>query len=94
MDAIRIATNCLESGLDDIQMLRSVGYVLLSTKVNEGTNMAVHVFDKVQELEPSEPQSYLDPSLAGTCFLRKERIPMLPWSMIFYPMLRKDSHMC
>ena len=64
MDAIRIATNCLESGLDDIQMLRSVGYVLLSTKVNEGTNMAVHVFDKVQELEPSEPQSYLDPSLA------------------------------
>ncbi|KAL7560439.1 hypothetical protein ACA910_020487 [Epithemia clementina (nom. ined.)] len=62
-DAIRIATNCLEAGIEDVQMLRSVGYVLLSIST-QGSNLALRVFDKVKELAPNEPQSYIDSSLA------------------------------
>ncbi|KAL7570904.1 hypothetical protein ACA910_018961 [Epithemia clementina (nom. ined.)] len=62
--AIKIATNCLESGIDNVQMLRSVGYVLLSTSTAKGSDLAISVFDKIKEIEPSEPQSYIDSSLA------------------------------
>jgi hypothetical protein len=63
-DAIRVATSCLECGMDDVQMLRSVGYVLLSTNDSDGLELSLEVFDKVQELQPCEPQSFLDSGLA------------------------------
>ena len=63
-DAIRIATNCLESGLDDAQMLRSVGYVLLSISTPQALGLAIAVFDKVKLLRPTEPQSFIDSSLS------------------------------
>jgi hypothetical protein len=62
--AIRIATNCLETGIDDVQMLRSVGYVLLSLETSDGVDLSIEVFDRVRELEPSEPQSFIDSGLA------------------------------
>uniref|UniRef100_A0A7S4J0A2 Uncharacterized protein n=1 Tax=Odontella aurita TaxID=265563 RepID=A0A7S4J0A2_9STRA len=64
LDAIRIATNCLEAGIDDVQLIRCVVYFLLSTKCLEGTEFALRLFNKVQELQPCEPQSYLDCALA------------------------------
>jgi hypothetical protein len=63
-DAVRIATNCHEAGIDDVQMLRSVGYVLLSAETSDGLDLSIEVFDKVQELEPCEPQSFVDSGLA------------------------------
>jgi len=63
-DAARIACNCLEMGIDDVQMLRSVGYALLSTEETQGIELAIGVFDKVIDLEPCEPQSYLDAALS------------------------------
>ena len=63
-DAIRIATNCLESGIDDAQMLRSVGYVLLSISTPQALGLAIAVFDKVKVLRPTEPQSFIDSSLS------------------------------
>jgi len=63
-DAIRISTNCLESGIDDVQLLRSVGYLLLSTKISYGIDLSIEVFDKVRELAPCEPQSFLDSALS------------------------------
>ncbi|KAL7570902.1 hypothetical protein ACA910_018959 [Epithemia clementina (nom. ined.)] len=70
--AIKIATNCLESGIDNVQMLQSVGYVLLSTSTAKGLDLAISVFDKIKELAPSEPQSYMDSSLA--CFQKSWNI--------------------
>jgi len=62
-DAIRIAANCLERGYDDVQMLRSVGYVLLSAETNYSKHLAKDLFDHIKELAPLEPQSFLDASL-------------------------------
>lgn len=64
LEAIAVSANCLESGLEDVQMLRSVGYVLLSTETTYGLDLAIQLFDKVRELAPLEPQSFMDASLA------------------------------
>lgn len=64
MEAIRIVANCLEGGLDDVQMLRSVGYAMMATGLQYGLDLSIQIFDKVLELAPLEPQSFLDGSLA------------------------------
>eukprot|EP00523_Entomoneis_sp_CCMP467_P008449 CAMPEP_0168736346 /NCGR_PEP_ID=MMETSP0724-20121128/9813_1 /TAXON_ID=265536 /ORGANISM="Amphiprora sp., Strain CCMP467" /LENGTH=1182 /DNA_ID=CAMNT_0008783541 /DNA_START=92 /DNA_END=3640 /DNA_ORIENTATION=- len=64
--ALRVATNCLETGLDDVQLLRSVGYLLLS--IDGCTSKAMAVFDRVRGLAPCEPISFLDSALSR--FLR------------------------
>jgi len=79
VDDIAIATNCLELNIDDVQMLRCVGYFLLSTGENSGVNLAIRIFDKVQELQPCEPQSYLDGALVR--FWKAHRSVLLQHSM-------------
>merc|ERR1719326_1507747 len=57
---IRVVTNCLELNIQDVQMLRCVSYFLLSAGA---TSFALAVFDRVLDLAPAEPQSFLDASL-------------------------------
>lgn len=57
----RVLSNCLELGVQDVQMFRSVGYGLLAGGAPE---RALRVFERVLELEASEPQSHLDLALA------------------------------
>lgn len=64
LEAIRVAANCLETGLEDVQLFRSVGYVLLSAETSYGLDLALQLFEKIRELAPLEPQSFLDISLA------------------------------
>jgi len=59
-DAARICTNCLEINLQDVQMMRSVGYFLIKAGKLDS---AVAVLDRVRELAPVEPQSFLDGAL-------------------------------
>merc|ERR1719326_527049 len=63
---IRVVTNCLELNIQDVQMLRSVGYFLLSAGA---TSFACSVFDRVIDLAPAEPQSFLD-----ACLVRLHRL--------------------
>jgi len=63
-EAVQVASNCLESGLEDTQMLRCVAYVFLSADTTYGLKLAVQLFEKVRELASLEPQSFLDISLA------------------------------
>ena len=70
-DASRVAGNCLETGIEDVQMLRSVGYLLLSTEDRDGLDLAIEVFDKVLDLERCEPQSFLDAAMARFWKCRK-----------------------
>mmetsp|Transcript_16265 Transcript_16265/g.35221 ORF Transcript_16265/g.35221 Transcript_16265/m.35221 type:complete len:1016 (+) Transcript_16265:305-3352(+) len=67
--AVRVCTNCLEISVQDVQMMRSVGYFLL--KAGTCSALALDVLDHVQALAPGEPQSFLDAALARTmCLLR------------------------
>lgn len=61
--ASRICSNCLEMDVQDVQMMRSVGYFLLKADRME---FALAVFDRVRALAPAEPQSFLDGALART----------------------------
>ncbi|CAB9521611.1 expressed unknown protein [Seminavis robusta] len=63
--AIRIAANCLEAGIEDVQMLRSVGYLFLSANTDYGLELAARLFEKAKELAPLEPQSFMDMALTG-----------------------------
>jgi len=78
-DAVRVAANCLEGGHDDVQMLRSVGYVLLSAAAAETTEhnsckrFAKDLFDHIKQLAPLEPQSFLDASLVRFWMLCSEQ---------------------
>jgi len=65
-DAVRICTNCLELNLQDVQMMRSVGYFLIKAGRSD---LALAVLDR-RELAPGEPQSFLDGALARTLCLR------------------------
>jgi len=67
-EAARICTNCLELKLQDVQMLRSVGYFLIKAGV---TDLAMSVLDRVRLLAPVEPQSFLDAALARASGLAK-----------------------
>ena len=67
---IRVATNCLELSIQDVQMLRCVGYFMLSAGA---TAFAAAVFDRVLELAPAEPQSFLD-----ACLVRLHRVQKAP----------------
>jgi hypothetical protein len=58
--AVRVLTNCLELGIQDVQMFRTVGYGLLAGGMPE---RALAVFQRVLDLEASEPQSHLDLAL-------------------------------
>jgi len=80
-DAIRIATNCLEMKIENVQMLRSVGYFLLSTKNGYGTELALAVFDRIKELCPLEPQSFLDCALVRFWELSKITKALRPGKM-------------
>jgi len=68
--AARICTNCLEVNLQDVQMLRSVGYFLVKAGQME---LALAVFDRVEVLAPVEPQSFLDGALVRALFCMKGR---------------------
>jgi hypothetical protein len=59
--AAQICTNCLETKLQDVQMLRCVGYFLLKSGQ---PSLGLAVLDRVRELAPVEPQSFLDGALA------------------------------
>jgi len=59
--AAQICTNCLELNLQDVQMMRSVGYFLI--KSGEMV-FAFDVLDRIRDLAPVEPQSFLDGALA------------------------------
>jgi len=65
---LRAATNALELGADDPQLLRSLSYLLLH--LGSYAN-AVEVFEKVLDLVPEEPQSHLDLALALFFHVRK-----------------------
>jgi len=77
-DASRVAGNCLETGIEDVQMLRSVGYLLLSTEDRDSLDLAIEVFDKVLDLEPCEPQSFLDAAMARFWKCRKDFAAVAP----------------
>jgi Ca-activated chloride channel family protein len=57
---IRILTSILELELENVQLLRIVGYRLDQEKEYE---LADIIFEKVKRLSPSEPQSYRDLAL-------------------------------
>lgn len=59
--AARICSNCLEINLQDVQMMRSVGYFLIKAGKMD---LAIAVLDRVRVLAPAEPQSFLDGALA------------------------------
>jgi len=59
--ASRICTNCLEINIQDVQMLRSVGYFLIKAG---RASLGLAALDRVRELSPVEPQSFLDGALA------------------------------
>jgi len=60
-DAVRVCTNCLEMNLQDVQMMRCVGYFLIKAGRAE---LALEVLQRIQDLAPVEPQSFLDGALA------------------------------
>lgn len=64
--AIRVCSNCLELDVRSGQMLRCVGYFLLkATGLVTGVSaLALRVFERVKDLAPLEPQTYLDCALA------------------------------
>ncbi|CAD7954581.1 unnamed protein product [Amoebophrya sp. A25] len=64
-EAIRVVSNCLEFNLEEPQLLRTVGYFLLSVEGDEEASLlAETVFDHVATICPVEPQSFLDMALS------------------------------
>jgi L1 cell adhesion molecule like protein len=60
-EVLRVATNALELGAEDAQLLRSVAYFAMHLGYY---SLAVALFERVSELAPEEPQSYLDVALS------------------------------
>lgn len=58
--AVRILSNVLELNIDNVQLLRTVGYKLIELGLIEA---ATGVFEKVRRLNPHEPQSHRDLAL-------------------------------
>lgn len=80
---LRVATNALELGAEDAQLLRSVGYFTMHLAHYD---QAVEVFEKVRDLAPEEPQSYLDLALSGFFQLRQK-----PWDPIASKQVLRNS---
>jgi len=70
-EVLRVATNTLELGAEDAQLLRSVGYFAMHVA---RYTQAVEIFEKVRDLAPEEPQSYMD--LALGIFFRSRQKPL------------------
>lgn len=68
---VAIITNALEINVQDIQMFRAVAYFLLQANF---IDQAILMFERVMELAPEEPQSFLDLGLAQFMSVRSERI--------------------
>eukprot|EP00928_Gymnodinium_smaydae_P017917 TRINITY_DN16836_c0_g1_i1.p1 TRINITY_DN16836_c0_g1~~TRINITY_DN16836_c0_g1_i1.p1 ORF type:complete len:1033 (+),score=89.01 TRINITY_DN16836_c0_g1_i1:289-3099(+) len=68
-EAARICTNCFEFNVQDCQMMRSVGYLLI--KVGK-MDLAMEVLDHVRFLASMEPQSFLDGALVRTLYLQHQ----------------------
>lgn len=66
--AVRICTSCLELGIEDMQLMRCVSYFLVKAGYWE---LAVEVFDRIRDLAPAEPQSFLDGALVRALLLRR-----------------------
>lgn len=71
-EVLRVATNTLELGADDPQLLRSLGYLLLHLGSYAA---AVEIFEKVSDLASEEPLSHLDLALALFFHLRQSPPP-------------------
>mmetsp|Transcript_9154 Transcript_9154/g.26990 ORF Transcript_9154/g.26990 Transcript_9154/m.26990 type:complete len:838 (-) Transcript_9154:98-2611(-) len=59
----RVLSNCLELRVADAQLMRTVAYGLLAS-AGRFAPRALVVLERVRELAPSEPQTYLDIALA------------------------------
>eukprot|EP01102_Stenamoeba_stenopodia_P010263 TRINITY_DN307_c0_g1_i1.p1 TRINITY_DN307_c0_g1~~TRINITY_DN307_c0_g1_i1.p1 ORF type:complete len:1402 (+),score=340.59 TRINITY_DN307_c0_g1_i1:217-4422(+) len=68
---VAIITNALEINVQDIQMFRAVAYFLLQANF---LSQAILMFERVMELAPEEPQSFLDLGLAQFMLVRSQRI--------------------
>jgi len=73
-EVLRVATNTLELGAEDPQLLRSVGYFAMHLA---HYTQAVEIFEKVRDLAPEEPQSYMDLAL-GVFFRCRQK----PWNPV------------
>lgn len=59
--ALKIISNLAEISLEDIRILKMLGYKLLEYKQ---TKKAVEIFEKIREIDPTNPQSIRDLGLA------------------------------
>lgn len=70
-EVLRAATNALELGAEDAQLLRSVGYFAMHLAHH---GLAVALFERAGDLAPEEPQSHLDLAMALFFQLRREGV--------------------
>eukprot|EP01124_Arcella_intermedia_P006115 TRINITY_DN13585_c0_g4_i1.p1 TRINITY_DN13585_c0_g4~~TRINITY_DN13585_c0_g4_i1.p1 ORF type:complete len:508 (-),score=118.96 TRINITY_DN13585_c0_g4_i1:12-1406(-) len=60
---LRVLSNIVEIELENPQMLRTVGYILMSNTSADYSDQILRIFKKVLKIRPEEPQSYRDLAL-------------------------------